>query len=77
MTDDRLYCWTVYANPSDFPGQHVARRWAVRPGSPEPDPCAVCIVRDTLAEVRAALPPGLYRRPRASDDDPTIVETWL
>jgi hypothetical protein len=77
VTDDRLYLWTVYANPTDFPGQYVARRWEARAGDREPVPCAECIVRDTLDEVRADLPPGLYCMPRDPGDDPTIVETWL
>lgn len=35
------------------------------------------IVAETLAEARAAIPPGLYRLERNDQDEPQILETWL
>ena len=67
--------WTVYQNPSDYPGSWVARVWTVSAGGP-PVPGPV-VVASSLDAVRDALPPGLYRVPAAPGDDPAIVESWL
>lgn len=68
-----MYC--VYARPLDYPGKFVARRMVIRPGTVEM--AEVVVVKDTLGEVRASLPRGMYRIPRDSSDDPVIVETWM
>ena len=44
---------------------------------PESQPTKVIVLGDTLAEIRAALPPGLAMIPRWPDDDPVIEETWI
>ncbi len=62
--------FTIYYNPTDYPGKYVARRF--NPG-PDPEPLAV----GSLEEVRAAVPKGLVFMPRFPLDDPCIVETWL
>ena len=67
----------IYSNPSDFPGKWVVRRWAITElFHPVADvtPLAVC---ESLADARAALPPGLVRISRHQEDDPAILETWL
>src|SRR5262245_50223951 len=58
MDDDALHIWTVYRNPSDFPGKWVLRVHRV-PGGPDP----ACHVRDTLAEIRTLIPLGLVMLP--------------
>ena len=63
--------WTVYASPSDFPGQYVARRWVLD------TPTTDVLVAATLEELRALLPPGLHCLPRNVLDDAVIVETWI
>ena len=71
-----LLMYTVYHNPSDFPGKFVVRRHAVRPGfvAAEQTAMAVC---DSLDEARQALPPGLVSLGREPQDDPVIVESWV
>jgi len=63
--------WTVFENPTDYPGHFVARRfngdW----------PSQTVVTAKSLAEIRALLPPDLYRIPRQEADDPCIVEVWL
>lgn len=70
--------YVVYNNPSDFPGQHVIRRWRIPvTGDPIPDEAPI-VVHPSYAFAVAQLPPGLARIPRDVDlDDPSIVETWL
>jgi hypothetical protein len=70
-----LSMWTVYDHPADYPNDFVARRSEIGDHG-------ICITRDmfvapTLAELRALLPPGLYRMPRAPHDDLMILEVWL
>ena len=71
-----LYLWTVYDNPTDFPGQFVVRRFTVTAAEVRrgDNPWSV---KDTLEEARKTLPPGLVCMGRTSLDDSKIVETWL
>lgn len=71
---DPLSIWTIYHNPTDFPGKYVARRWIV---SEQPAATGEVFLADTLGEVRDMLPPGLVPMQRWEGDDPCIVETWL
>ena len=67
--------WVVYDHPRDYPDVFVMRRWKILDG--------VVLATDevktaaTLKEIRALVPPGLYRLSRFEDDDPCIVEVWL
>jgi len=72
-----LAIWTVYDNPKDFPGKFVARRWTVGKDLYTPVPDRIPIVRDTLSEIRLAIPQGLQKIPTSPVDDPTIVESWI
>ena len=70
-----LSMWAITKNPTDFPGQFVARRWVIGAGV-----MAVTVdhlVSDTLEGVRALLPPYLVRLPRDPNDDPAILESWV
>lgn len=69
-----LAIWTIYQSPADHPGEFVARKWLVKT---EPVPTAEVVKAATLEEVRAQLPPHLFRMDRDPSDDPAIVETWL
>lgn len=74
MTDG-LQTWTIYNNPSDYPGKFVVRRMTILGGiHRDPEPAAVV---DTLEEARAAVPPSLMRIDRHPNDEPQIVECWL
>jgi hypothetical protein len=72
---DTLDIWTVYKQPSDYPDQHVARRFEITPIGFRPT--TDIFVATTLAELHALLPPGLVRMEREEHDDPVIVENWL
>lgn len=70
-----LDMWTVYENPSDYPGHFVTRQWRV--GSDGARCEEAVIVVHTLEQARMLIPPGLHCQSRSPDDDPVIVETWF
>lgn len=61
----------VYEHPLDFPEHYVARLFDINKSTPH------CIVKDTLEEIRAAIPEHFHRLERAQQDEPQIVEVWL
>jgi hypothetical protein len=69
-----LDIWTVYHNPSDYPGKYVARKFTV---TKDVTATRDMFVADTIEEIRALLPQGLYHLTRQPDDDPVIIETWF
>ncbi len=71
-----LPIWCVTFNPSDLPGLYVARL-NVSANSGATYVASLCVAGTTLDAVRQALPAGLVRMPRHTDDAPQIVETWL
>jgi hypothetical protein len=75
MTGGGLEIWTVYDHPSDYPASFVARKSVV--GASMTTMTHDMFVADTLDELRALLPRGLYRIHRYEQDDPKIVEVWL
>lgn len=76
---NELPIWTIYENPSDYPGKFVVRRGAVMQGGTYYLDPAPSFVGDSLAEARASLPHerGLVRMSRSPGDAPQIVEVWL
>lgn len=70
-----LGVWTIYEHPADFPESAVARLWRV--GRGDPSATGDIVVAPTVVQLRALLPVGLVRIPRAVSDDPAIVESWL
>jgi len=68
--------YTVYENPSDYPGKFVVRRSFVAGAQIFVD-IAPTIVCDCLAEAREAIPSFYIRIDRHPGDDPKIVEVWL
>jgi hypothetical protein len=76
MTERILAMWAVYASPRDYPGQFVARKFLITRAL-GPAVTDDMFVAESLDEVRALLPTGLYCLPRQKHDDPVIVETWL
>lgn len=66
-----LELWTIYDKPDDFPGGFVARKWLLD------QPTSELLQNQTLEGIRAMLPHGLMCLPRAPEDDPRIVETWI
>jgi hypothetical protein len=70
-----LTVWTVYENPSDYPGRWVVRAFDVTAHGVQAR--AHCTVTSTLDAARAVLPPGLTPLGRNADDDPAIYESWV
>jgi len=70
-----LEMWIVYDRPLDYPESFVARKTVV--GVSAVTISHEMFTADTLDELRALLPPGLYRIHRFEQDDPKIVEVWL
>lgn len=70
-----LEMWTVYDHPLDYPDGFVARKSIV--GASMTTITREMFEADTLDELRALLPAGLYRIHRYEQDDPMIVEVWL
>lgn len=68
--------WTVYEDPSDYPGKFVVRAFTIRPNVVEADaePLVVC---DTIEEARAAIPLEAVALGRDPCDDPAIREVWI
>lgn len=70
-----LDIWVVYDRPQDYPGQVVARKWMALQG--EVLATSVVITGNTVDDVRAQIPPGLFCQPRDENDDPHIIECWF
>ena len=62
----------VYFNTVDYPGKYVARVFDVTIAS------NFVVVKDTLDEIRKAIPKNRFRRFARNDkDDPVIVESYI
>ena len=72
-----LDMFTIYENPSDFPGKFVVRKHAVGHGGVQLVAGSPEAVVDTLEEARAVIPGGRVSVGREAGDDPVIVETWV
>jgi len=65
-----LPAWIVFRDEPDYPGKVIARLAT-------DTPTAYVLAADTLAELRAMLPPGLKVTKRHSADPPEVVEMWF
>lgn len=71
-----LDMWVVYDHPRDVPDAFVARRWTIGPRGETAT--GETIAHENLAAIRVELAQrGLFRIPRHTADDPTILEVWL
>jgi hypothetical protein len=66
-----LCIWTIYAHPSDYPADFVARLFTQH-GRTD-----MILTADSLGGLRGQLPPGLTCLMREPNDDPVIVESWV
>lgn len=67
--------WTIYLDAKDYPGQYVARRFVVGPGTVSP---TTDVMVRPLPDLRDALARrGLVHMARNDGDEPQIVETWI
>lgn len=66
---------TVYEKPEDFPEDYVARIWDGK----GPKPTNIMIKRPDVQRIREDIMAAGFTTvlPRAEDDDPHIVETWM
>ena len=67
--------YTVYKDPSDYPGKFVIRRFVISGGNVEP--ANLICVEDDLETALTRLPPGLVKIDRFENDDPKILEVWM
>lgn len=76
MNSVALSHFAIYHSPADFPGRFVVREIIHNQGLVMTTLIPLAVV-DTIEEARDAVPQGLFCMPRARDDDPVIVETWV
>lgn len=65
-----LVGWAVMDGVSEYPGKLVGRMVTDMPSE-------YVLVADSLADLRAQLPPNLNRVERQAADPPNLVELWL
>jgi hypothetical protein len=69
---------TVYDHPQDFPHGYVARAHIIAHGGKAAYASQVIYIgRETLDEVRAAIPLDMVKMMRHPQDDPVILETYV
>lgn len=62
----------VYYNTADYPGKYVARIFDVT------IPSHYIVIKNTLEEIRKAIPKNRFKRFKRNDeDDPVIVESYI
>jgi hypothetical protein len=71
-----MITYTIYENPTDYPGKFVLKRFTVKDFNPVPDKQPIAVV-DDLEAARAELPEGLINYGRHEKDEKQIVETWI
>lgn len=77
MSGERLFSWTIYDRPADFPDCYVARRFWLDMG-PEPVASDTVMTSPDLEQLRHAMRGmGLACFARSPSDPQQIVETWL
>ena len=76
--DGTIY-YTIYKNPSDFPGKFVIRAFTIKPKAAiaHSSPFYVGPSADACRKHLSDNVPGLFPIPRSPTDDPVIVETWI
>ena len=75
MNGGHLTLYTIYHNPSDYPGKYVMRPSTI--GERGLLTLGDAVVSDTLEEARATVPPFLFNLGRMRGDDPVIAEVWV
>ena len=69
---------TVYDHPQDFPRGYVARAHIIAHGGKAAYASQMIYIgRETLDEVRAAIPADMVKMIRHPQDDPVIIETYV
>ena len=68
-----LIQWTIYENPSDYPGKWVVRKFTITPGKISSGPAYIC---ESLEDARAHVPDSFYNLGRQPGDSNSIWEVW-
>lgn len=71
-----MYQWAVYKYPKDFPGEFIARKWAIEGENYYPTTEYIrsgdlSVIQNTLTRK------GLVKLMPSVNDDPVILEVWL
>ena len=75
MPDDGLNVLTIYDRPEDHPRHVVLTSWWIGSDGMRLLGSALC---DTVDEARAIpIARGMYCLPRAEEDHPSVVESWM
>lgn len=61
----------VFYNTSDYKGKYIARLFDIE------NPMNIIVLKNTLEEIRAAIPKQFIRTSRLEEDHETVVEVWL
>lgn len=73
---DVLTMFTIFYNPTDYPGQWIVRRFLITRGDVLPDRHSTGFALD-LDAARSLIPLGLVRLDRSPQDHASVVETWI
>ena len=74
-TAPRIWAYTIYDHPVDYPEHFAVRAWMIEEGSVTA--YELIGVADTLEDARALIPAGRHLVPRTAEDFPVIVESWV
>lgn len=87
MSDQIVNCMTARGLQLDARRDHAIAGWVVMRDQPRPGafvarlvtdaPTPYVLLADTLAGIRAQLPPGLVRLGRQPAEPPDLVEIWF
>jgi hypothetical protein len=71
----KMKAYTIYYNPSDYPGLYVLRASVVGPGRITHE--KECETAETMEELLPKVPQGMIRMPLSPNDDPVIVAYFI
>lgn len=74
----QLEMYTLYFNPSDYPGKFVIRRFIIEVGNPQPvaDP-KLLVVAETRELAEEVIPKWMVFLSRNEEDDKVILGTYI
>lgn len=71
---NKLYMYTIYCKPSDYPDDYVCRRFTIdKRAKPDFYPTAI----GTLEACREAIPNWMVKLETDPKDCPSVVESWV
>ena len=75
LSEIKMPMAVIYDSPKDFPGMYLCRIWE----GEGCHPTNTAMQKNSLDEMRKDIQAAGFsiRIPRAEDDDPVILETWI